>query len=540
LRVVLLVPTQRSLLGAGARALSAWLRARGHHVRILFLPADARLTRDRDGHLLAHFGLPPSVLAEVVAACAGAGLVGVSLLSCFFELACELTRALKEARPECPVVWGGIHPTVRPEECLEHADYACLGQGEQALEELCAALDGGGETTAIPNLWTRREGEIVRNPVRPAGPRMDALPTPDWELDRHLTRDARTGRLAPLTLARFRASLHHVRAGRQRALRSLVFLGSRGCPHRCAYCGNSRYHELYGPSWGSDRLTVDRLVDELAELVARFPFIEEIELGDDDFAARPLEEIVRFCARVRPDVGRPFHLLTTPARVQPAQVEPLIEAGCVFFQVGIQSAWPATLARYRRRDEREEVQRAAALLASQVGRTAPPCYHVILDDPGEDLAASVATLRFVNGLPRPFWLKRSGLVPYPGTPVHALLASEGRLDPTEDRARVYPRVLTAVRPTPVALAWRLLSDGAPPALVERLAQHLQRREGGGPAMRALAPGVERALVAVQQARRWGHLGIGALSRGDWSYLGERVLARWTDRRHRLPTSVSPG
>ncbi len=543
MRIVLIVPSQRSLLGSGARALSAWLRRAGHDVRLLFLPADARMDRDRDGHLLAWYELPRRVVGQVLELCEDADLVGISLLSCFFELSCTLTAALKEARPTRPVVWGGIHPTVRPEECLEHADFVCVGEGEAALEQLCAVLEGGGEVYAIPNIWCRRDGEVVRTPVRPRGPSMDDLPPPDMDLDVHFTRDHRSGRIEPLDEARFRAGLHWVRASRNKALRSLIFLGSRGCPHRCAYCGNSRYHVLYGPGWGSNRLGMDRLVDRVAELVDRFPYVQEIEFADDDFAARPLVEIDRFCERFPQDVDRAFHFLTTPELVRPERIEPLREAGCFYFQMGIQSAHPATLERYQRRDASEQIRRAAALLADVSRGAMTPCYHVILDDPFEDEEAQLATLRFVNSLPRPFWLKRSGLVPYPGTPVHDLLVQAGKLDPTEDRGRIYPRVLTSVRSSPIALAWRLLNDGASPATIERMAASAWLQPGQGLPQRLahrLAPGLDAGLVRAQRVRRWWNLGAGAVTRGDLGYLRERGRQVWADRRRTVPTSLPPG
>ena len=84
MRLVLIVPSQRSLLGSGARALSAYLRRRGHQVRLLFLPADARLSRDREGFLLARYRLPRAVRQQVVELCGDAQLVGLSLLTCFW------------------------------------------------------------------------------------------------------------------------------------------------------------------------------------------------------------------------------------------------------------------------------------------------------------------------------------------------------------------------------------------------------------------------------------------------------------------------
>jgi len=362
------------------------------------------------------------------------------------------------------------------------------------------------------------------------------------DLAPHFLRDLRTGRIAPLTEGRFRAAMHHVRASKRRALRSLIFLGSRGCPHRCAYCGNARYHELYGPSWGCNRLSMDALVDQVAELTERFPFVEEIEFADDDFAARPMAELEVFYNRFPREVGRAFHFLTTPELVRPERILPMKEAGAFYFQMGIQSAHPETLQRYQRRDASQQIRQAADLLAQVSGETMRPCYHVILDDPFEDQEAQLATLRFVNSLPRPFWLKRSGLVPYPGTPVRRALLQAGLLDPSEERSRIYPRVLTAVRPTPINLVWRALNDGAPPALVRRLADSAFVRGQGRRqrAARGLAPALDAGMVQLQRGRRWCNLTYGGLRRGDGTYLKERLVSVLADRRRRVPTSLPPG
>ena len=34
------------------------------------------------------------------------------------------------------LLWGGIHPTIRAEESLDHADMVCIGEGEETIVEL--------------------------------------------------------------------------------------------------------------------------------------------------------------------------------------------------------------------------------------------------------------------------------------------------------------------------------------------------------------------------------------------------------------------
>ena len=541
MRIVLLSPSQRSILGSGVRALSAYARERGHPTSIVFLPADLRLDRDPDGYLLAHHGYPRAVLEQVTRTCADAGLVGISLFSSTFDAAVQLTDAVRQALPRVPVIWGGVHPTVRPTECLAHADFVCVGLGEEALVELADRLDGGGDLHDIPNIWARVDGQVVANDCSTSRIAMDDLPPPDMDLDVHHVRDLRTGRIAPLSLDRFRASMHRVRAARGRSLRSLVFLGSRGCPHRCAYCANATYHDLYGASWGVDRLGVDRLVDQLAELVDRFPFAEEVEFADDDFAARPLADVERFCHLYADRIGLPFHFLSSPAQVRPERIWPLRQAGCFYFQMGIQSTADTTLDRYGRTGEDDRLREAAELLAEASRDAMPPCYHVILDDPFEAHEERLQTLRFVNTLPRPLWLKRSTLVPYPGTPIRRRAVDAGLLDPATEAQTVYPRVLTAPRAPPLNLVWRLLNDGAPARVVDRLsrASALVEDSPMNRVAATLAPPLDAGLARLQQGRRWWRLGWAAALAGDLDYLADRVVHVATGPP-KTPTSQPPG
>ena len=62
-------------------------------------------------------------------------LVGVSFVTDDYKSAVIVTEEIKE-KVGIPVIWGGAHVNVRPEESLNYADMICLGEGEDALKEL--------------------------------------------------------------------------------------------------------------------------------------------------------------------------------------------------------------------------------------------------------------------------------------------------------------------------------------------------------------------------------------------------------------------
>src|SRR5256885_9326317 len=109
-------------------------------------------------------------------------LIGFSLTSLPMKQAAEVTARLRR-HFDVPVIWGGPGPTLEPELALEHADMACVGEGEEPLVALAACLDAGRDHTDIPGLWLRRNGEAVRNASAPY-PELNSVALPDFEPSR--------------------------------------------------------------------------------------------------------------------------------------------------------------------------------------------------------------------------------------------------------------------------------------------------------------------------------------------------------------------
>ncbi|HEO64054.1 MAG TPA: radical SAM protein, partial [Candidatus Omnitrophica bacterium] len=79
-------------------------------------------------------------------------LIGISLMSVEYFKSCCLTKFLKSFLKGIPIIWGGIHPTISPEDCLNYADYVCLGEGEMAMLDIAGALSEGKDIKNINNL----------------------------------------------------------------------------------------------------------------------------------------------------------------------------------------------------------------------------------------------------------------------------------------------------------------------------------------------------------------------------------------------------
>ena len=100
----------------------------------------------------------------------GAVCFGVTVLTgAPIHDALAVSRAVKMARPDCTVVWGGWHPSLFASECLEEPsiDVVVTGQGEETFGEIVARIVSGDEIDGCPGTSVRgKNGGLVSGPPR--------------------------------------------------------------------------------------------------------------------------------------------------------------------------------------------------------------------------------------------------------------------------------------------------------------------------------------------------------------------------------------
>ena len=116
---------------------------------------------------------------------------GPELVAITVPFSTQIAPAMKLARwahrnfPGCKVVAGGTGLSDAENVLLveprfyDYVDYVCVGDGEEALPELAAALERGGDLSAVPGLFRREQGVVVP-PSNRRMASMDASPTPDF------------------------------------------------------------------------------------------------------------------------------------------------------------------------------------------------------------------------------------------------------------------------------------------------------------------------------------------------------------------------
>ena len=91
-------------------------------------------------------------------------IVGISVLSPYVEIAKRLTDLIRK-NSSAMVVWGGIGPTISPEDHIKLTDVLCVGEGERALSELTEAVRDGEDYKQTKNLWINDGPKVIKNPM---------------------------------------------------------------------------------------------------------------------------------------------------------------------------------------------------------------------------------------------------------------------------------------------------------------------------------------------------------------------------------------
>jgi len=394
----------------GIRSLSAFLKRKGHETHLYFLYSSES---QYDDNLL-------NDLKERLSQC---DLIGFSTHAISFNKTLQILAYVREL--ETPIVLGGIQATLDPEMCLEHADIVCVGEGEGALAELAERIEKNQDFYDVRNLYFKKDGHVIRNPLRPLIKDLDDLPFPDYDAENHYK--ISKGKIQQLnnhSLSTDHPSVEHQQ--------SIFVYTMRGCPYRCLYCHNRKTMDIYSHekrNYVRKRGPI-KMVQEVKLLKEKFPTLSYVYFMDDDFfVMRNLEEIKVFAEEYKKNVGLPFWVYCTPRSLSAEKLEQLIDAGLKTISMGIQSAsyWMEDF--YERKMYKEHILKAVAIIeryrAKHNDQLELPVYDVLINNPMEDEDSIVETIKLLMELPKPFEISAHSMVFFPGTDSYCMALEKG-------------------------------------------------------------------------------------------------------------------
>ncbi|MEM9238079.1 MAG: radical SAM protein, partial [Verrucomicrobiota bacterium] len=302
--------------------------------------------------------------------------VALSTLTASAKEAYRLAARFREEG--IPVILGGLHATLAPEEAAAHVDCLVIGEGEPVWNEVVTDLERG----RLKKVYDAR----ARGPFD-----LGLAPMPRFDL------------LAPDRYPRFTVQTQ------------------RGCPFACEFCAASI---RLAPGFRTK--PVDKVIRELQRLKELFPrpFVEFAD--DNTFANR------RHGRQLMKALAGEELKWFTETDVSVADDEDLLrmmrDAGCRQILIGFESPDFGALDGVEQRSNWKARRTASYLRAIETiqkhGISVNGCFILGLDGEGPESFEKV--LRFVgeSGLHD---VQITYLTPFPGTPLWQRLSEEGRL-----------------------------------------------------------------------------------------------------------------
>jgi radical SAM superfamily enzyme YgiQ (UPF0313 family) len=295
-----------------------------------------------------------------------ADLVGVSFMTYNAPRAYEIADRFRNEKGK-PVIVGGYHPTLMPDEASRHADAVCVGDAEQNVPRMMEDFRNG-------NL----QGVYDLPPDSLAG-----LPVPDRSLIRR--RD-----YAPVD----------------------VVQATRGCPYRCSFCSIAAFHQ-----YRFRKRPVPEVVEELETLGRYILFMDDSLVGDREYAMELFSAMVplgkRWFSQCNLGIAHDPELLGLAAR-----------SGCRGLFVGFESLSQGNLRSWRKGSNlaKDYLQTVENLHRVGIAVFAAFVFGADHDTP----EVFPQTLRFLLEA-NVESLQATRLTPFPGTPLFQQMQEEGRI-----------------------------------------------------------------------------------------------------------------
>ena len=341
-------------------------------------------------------------------------LVGFSLKSPIFDSARNLTKKTRTVLSDTKVIWGGVHPSISPEESIKHSDFVCVGEGEESLLELVKKLSNGEKGNDVQNIWARENGSIRKNSQRASVENLDALPLPKINDGNHFF-------------------ISNGKIGNTFSLPEWTILTSRGCPFKCWFCTNETIDEIYKRR-ALRRRSVGNVIDELVQVKSKLENVEIISFQDDIFTVnqRWIEE---FVPQYKKKIGLPFIAQTHPTFVKTKVITLLKEAGLQALMMGIQSGSERVRKEvFFRKTSDQHILNAVNILKEV--NIPYVRYDLIHNNPYETRQDKLNTVNLLLKFPRPVGLNIFQLHWYPKTKLTEKALKEGIISEQQIEGKV--------------------------------------------------------------------------------------------------------
>jgi radical SAM superfamily enzyme YgiQ (UPF0313 family) len=316
----------------------------------------------------------------------------------------QISKGLKFAeivkdRFDIPVVWGGLHPSMLPEQTAKNnlVDIVVRGEGEEACLKIVIALKHRNSLKNIPNVWWKENGKIYSNPK-------------DQFIDLNSTP------LLPYHLLDCEKYIRIKRDYLSNCKRSFDLQTDRGCPHRCGFCYNININKC---KWRA--FTAPKVIEQIEYLISKFS-LDGINFVSDNFFVDK-KRVTEICTEIiKRKIKIDWHAdcrIDYFLRYDNSFIELLNKSGCKALTFGVESGSQRILNLIHKDISLDEVFKVNEKLRKlQIGVN----YHFMAGFPGETKEDLLQTYKIMFRLhdeyPRVNFFGPAIYTPYPGTSLY--------------------------------------------------------------------------------------------------------------------------
>lgn len=340
-------------------------------------------------------------------------LVGFSVLSPYVPIAKRLTKLVKDNSSSL-VIWGGVHPTIFPESCINETDMLCVGEGEGAITDLVKYLRDRKSHQSIKNLWVKNGNHIIKNPMRPLIQNLDSIPFPSYGDNSYYFIDSgKMRKNDPLLLDN-----------------CFMVQASRGCRYSCSYCVNSLLRPLFkdiGPY--TRRRSVNNIIKEIKENLGLPRNRTEYVLFADEVFGAEESWLNEFELQYKKEVGIPFYVEYNPKVINSTILGKLVSAGLDTINFGIQTGSDYIRNQiFHRPGKNDEIIDLVKKINDYCVKIK---YDLIIDNPYDTEQSLKDTIEFLLKLPKPLFFNLYSLQYFPNYPLTKMALKDKHIKPKE-------------------------------------------------------------------------------------------------------------
>lgn len=316
----------------------------------------------------------------------------------------KIAKKIKENHKHIPIVWGGWHPSLLPEQTIKnpYVDIIVKGQGYLTFCELVEKLIKKESLKDVLGIIYKKNGKIINNPDRPLED-LNKIPNFPYEL---------------IDIERVLSS--------QINTRTISYITSQGCPYRCTFCADSK---IYKRKWNS--FSVERVLKDLKTFIEKYN-INGVRFEDTNFFIdeKRIKGIckgiiknkwnIKWMASVRTEQLLHFNKET---------LDLIKKSGCKYLGAGAESGSQRVLDMVSKDATVKDTIDFANLIKDYeiIGIF---CFMVgFPGEPWEDLKQTIQLIKKIKKINPKSEIRVFFYTPYPGTPMYNLSLKYGMKEP---------------------------------------------------------------------------------------------------------------